>query len=42
MPAVRIPTLCYIGVKDKYFTFGDLSGGIEQTASWSKPVIVIW
>ncbi len=42
VPAVGLPTLCYIGVKGKYFTSGDLSGGIEQTASWTKPVIVIW
>ena len=42
VPAVGLPTLCYIGVKGKYFTSGDLRGGIEQTASWTKPVIVIW
>ncbi|MCL6635149.1 MAG: DUF4430 domain-containing protein [Peptococcaceae bacterium] len=40
-PGVRIPTLCYISVKGKYFTSGNIAGGIEQTASWRKPVIII-
>jgi preprotein translocase subunit YajC len=41
VPRVRIPTLCYISVKEKYFGSGNISGGIEQTASWRKPIIIV-
>ena len=42
VPAVGMPTLCYIGVKSKYFTAAPITGGLENVASWRKPVIVIW
>lgn len=42
VPAVGFPTLCYINVDSKYYTSGQIAGGIEQTKSWRKPVIVIW
>lgn len=42
VPAVGFPTLCYIGVKGKYYTTEPIVGATEHVASWEKPVIVIW